>query len=104
MSVFSWARRAIESGASVVKSAAADAINTPFSLANIIVPGGAPVVSAAKKVAANTSEGVKSAGESVANAATSAGAGIKSGFSMGVFVIVLLAGLYLWAMFRPPRG
>lgn len=42
----------------------------------------------------------QSIGDSVAKTVESAGTGVKTGFEIGVFAIVLLLGLYLLGLFR----
>lgn len=84
--------------------------NAPGFLANILVPGGALVtpekqiiVGAGKqtaKVAKDTAVRVKETAGKAAEAVKNVGAGIVSSAKWGVFVIVLLFGLYIFAQFR----
>ena len=57
---------------------------------SLLVPGGTEATKAAARTA-----------ESAAVVAESAGEGIKSGFKMATFVVVLLVGLFLWKTFKP---
>lgn len=66
----------------------------------VVLPGIAPGGSVALNAAA---QGIKAAGEAAKNATAplkSAAQGAKTGFTIGVFALVLLVGLFVWAQYK----
>lgn len=71
---------------------------------SLLAPSTGPVAEATEKAVAAGGEGLKAVGESVGGAIDSAGEGIKTGFGWGMFVVVLLLGLYVMGLFRNATG
>jgi len=69
-----------------------------------ILPSGGPAGQATTVAIKATGEGAKAIGTAAANAVESAGAGVRKGFTLGVFVLILVAGLYLIGLFRRATG
>ncbi len=67
---------------------------------NILIPGGGPAIVATTRGLQAAGEGVKKTGQGVADAAGSAGAGIKKGFTIATVLIVGALAFIIWHELR----
>lgn len=58
----------------------------------------------AQAIGKGVGDGAKAVGDSVKKVLGAAGSGVKTGFQLGTFLIVLLLGLYLMGLFRNATG
>jgi hypothetical protein len=74
------------------EGAAVGIIKTP-------IPSG-PITIATAGVLSSTGDAVKSVGKGVENVTTSAGAGIKKGFTIVTVVLLAIGALYVWKTYK----
>lgn len=65
------------------------------------VPGAAPI---ARAVAKGASKVADAGASTIKSLGTSATEGVKSGFKMATLILVLIVGVWVWSVIKPPRG